>query len=172
MPLCGRGLNVTIAPRTSPWETWGCTLPGMSRRWVLGLTALALVVASLVAAGLIRRIHETNQAERGALTPHEYAVALLWARSQLTHVDGRLSRAVATVGADPHSKCSASKRVVRVDLMGPSLHVNVGAPEGNGPDTWVAIEVDPVTNEVCAYGASTGHFPSSPDSANLLPDLS
>ena len=169
MPMWRRGLNVTIAPRTSPW---GCTLPGMSRRWVLGLTALALVVAGLVAAGLIRHTHETNRAERGALTAHEYAVALLWARSALTHVDGRLSRAVAIVGADPHSKCSTSKRVVQVDLMGPSLHVNVGAPEGSGPDTWAVIEVDPVTNEVCASGASTGHFPSPPGSANLLPALS
>jgi hypothetical protein len=143
----------------------------MSRRWVLGLTALALVAAGLVAAGLIRRTHETNRAERGALTPHEYAVALLWARSQLTHVDGRLSGAVAIVGADPHAKCSASKRVVQVDLMGPSLGVNVGTG-GRGRDTWVVIEVDPVTNEVCASGASTGHFPSPPDSANLLPALS
>jgi hypothetical protein len=141
----------------------------MSRRCQLGVVALALVVAGLVAV-FLHRGHDGNEAQRGALTPHQYAVAVRWARMEVAKDDAQVSQAVATVGLRPKSACT-SMRVVHVYLVGKFPHMVLGGPGRVGPDTWMVIAVDPETDDVCAYGPSSGGFHTPPGSANLLPAL-
>ena len=141
----------------------------MSRRWLPGVVALVLVVAGLVAV-VLQRNHAGHEAQRGALTPHEYAVALRWARMEVAQDDAQVSQAVATVGPRPKSACT-SRHVVHVYLVGKFPHMNLGGPGDQGPDVWVTIAVDPATDDVCAYGPSTGRFRVPTGAANLLPAL-
>jgi hypothetical protein len=141
----------------------------MSRRWQLGVLGLALIVVGLVAV-LLHRERDSNEAQRGALTSQQYAVALRWARMEVAKDDAQISQAVATVGPRPKSACT-SKHVVHVYLVGKFPNMALGGPGGDGPDTWMTIAIDPATDDVCAYGPSSGRFHTPPGSANLLPSL-
>jgi len=118
----------------------------------------------------VHRSHDDSEAQRGALTPAQCAVALRWAQVEVTKDDADLSQAVATVGPRPKSACT-STQVVHVYLVGKFPHINLGGPGTGGPDMWMTIAVDPATNDVCAYGPSTGKFHVPAGAANLLPAL-
>jgi hypothetical protein len=167
--MSGRRAYVTNQPRIASARQNRVHTSDMSRRWQLGVVALVLVAAGLVVVVFVHRSHD-GEDQRGALTPDEYAVALRWARSEVAKDDAQVSQAVATVGPRPKSACT-STHVVHVYLVGQFPHINLGGPGAEGPDMWMTIAVDPATDDVCAYGPSSGKFHVPAGAANLMPAL-
>lgn len=137
-----------------------------------GIAVAAITAVAVLAAGLVLFVHQGHDgddSDRGALTPHQYALALKLARSEITADDATVSTAVAAVGRAHNRSCSGQQ--LQVYLVGTFPHLNLGGPGTNGPDIWMVLLADPATGVLCITGPSTGHFHAPAGSANLLPAL-
>ena len=88
--MSGRRTEVTNQPRSASARQNRVHTSDMSRPWQLGVVALALVAGPVVVV-FVHRSHGESDAQRGALTPAQYAVALRWAQLEVTKDDADLS---------------------------------------------------------------------------------
>lgn len=143
-------------------------------RSALGAVAVVLVLVGSAAFLWIdhRNDGEVTAAERGNLTPDQYAAAVKIARSDLARYRGTVTAAAAMLVKAPPTGCNPAGRLLVVQVIG---HFNVqvsfadGAPDG--PDVRIIERANPADNIVCSSGVSFGRFKPPAAWANLLPGL-
>jgi hypothetical protein len=146
-------------------------------------TALGIVLLASIAVVVTHHQHkDSREADRGSLTPSEYASAVAIARSEITKDHAEVTQAVAFVVAgkvqEPNlaGECD-SGQVLVVSLVGhfPDIIFGTGfAGHGGsprGPDRWVTVKADATTGEECLAGVSHGRFKAAAGAADLLPSL-
>ena len=129
---------------------------------------MALLVAGLIVV-VVHRAHDVDDADRGTLTRHQYALALQLAHFEITRDDAQVTTAVAVVGRARNATCTGQRPPVY--LVGRFPHLALGGPGNDDPDTWMVLLADPETGVLCTLGPSTGFFHAPVGSADLTPAL-
>lgn len=140
-------------------------------RWRVPLATFAAV--ALVLAGswgwIDHRSAKVSAADRGRLTPDQYAAAVQVVRTESAQSHGKVTAAFATMARSNKTDCNSS-RTLLVQVLG--LDVNVSpSPGDTGPDQWLVVRANPTDAFPCVVGVSIGKFKAPPGAANLLPGL-